>query len=1179
MQNSVAKKIFAVGVAASTVLMGLAPFAAHAVAHGAGTNVLLSDGITVAMVMPDGTRRSYTSGGAFLSYGFNSFATVVPATAEDMALTAGALIPPQDGKIFCATQTKGSDVAGECSLVTGGMKAAFTSEAVFKGLGFSFARGNSGDSSFLTKTSNVDNIISAHRPGVLIHFVNSSGHDTVYLVGPSGLLGVPDINTFQSWGYSFSDVIAANAADMALPLTTGVMAVRTLGQLSPTVCLSNCGSQVITGNVTVSLASDNPASGSIINGQAIADLGHFNFSGSGTVTTLKVHRIGVSSDTVLNNVYLYNGNTKITDAGSLSNGVVTFSNAGGLFTVNGSTVISVKADIISSATAGQTVGVSITGPSDITGVTVGGSFPVSGNLMTVAVVTDLATAAIGSITSASSQVQAGTMNVTLWSAPITVGTRKVWLKYVSFKQIGSAPNDALQNIKLLVDGVQVGSTASIDANNRVSFDLTGVPLSLMTGSRTVEIHGDVIKGSSRTFSFQIQTASDIVLVDSNYGVNLTMTGTIPAASTTSTISSGSVSVQNDATFTANQVVNNTAGVTFGQFTMKAYGEDIKVMSLQVVPTFAGNAQSTEGLNNVSVFVNGAQVGSSQNFIANSTPVFPGNGAIAGSASTGSLVFGSGNLFTIPAGTQVTVAFKGDVVLKSSGSTVTSITTAMYIPANQLQGNSSFTTTPAAATTYTPSTALTVVSSNTQFSSSKDFSFASQTLSPNTSNQKMGSFILQAGNAEPVRITNLNVALTNGAGNIPLTDYANLYVSDNTTPVNPAASQNFGVNFTMQPTTTHTVGVFMDIGNVATADLGSTTQVTLVVTGTGVNSGQAITATIVGQLITVNTATVTLPTVDDGAGAVSQLVLGGTTLNQGGSFKVISASGVSTIKELKFAVEAANGTTALSGAVTSVAVAGCPTTAPVLTSGSAFVAYLTGCSITVPSGTGGIDVQPNLTYNTVGTTGATTGTTARVALTYIKYNTGSGADVTNSTLNATSSPMVLVAAIPTVQKNAGSPQSSSGYVPDAASELLRFDVIPSTGGTIQLGKISFKAIYSGTFTSTNTLNLYDLTSDPGMNTSLGSVAFGGTSGVQKSITLSSNKSISGSGHTFVIKGDTATGGTWSAGNSIRIDLTAVNDTAEASGTDWQWNDNTVSASTYNNGYLLRNLTVTGGTQTK
>src|SRR5581483_8557971 len=139
MQNSVAKKFFAVGSAVAMTLSLVVPFAANAAAHAVGTNISTPDG-TVWMITSTGTRRAYTSAGAFLSYGFNSWSQVVPASAEDLALPADAsFIPPQDGTIFCATATKGSDVKGECSLVTAGTKAAFTSASVFTGLGFSFS--------------------------------------------------------------------------------------------------------------------------------------------------------------------------------------------------------------------------------------------------------------------------------------------------------------------------------------------------------------------------------------------------------------------------------------------------------------------------------------------------------------------------------------------------------------------------------------------------------------------------------------------------------------------------------------------------------------------------------------------------------------------------------------------------------------------------------------------------------------------------------------------------------------------------------------------------------------------------------------------------------------------------------------------------------------------------------
>ncbi len=195
-------------------------------AHSAGSVIKTSDG-TVWFITGDNMRRAFTSAGAFLSYGFLSWSQVVIANTGDLALPQGAFIAPRDGSLFCATAAKGTDVKGECALITGGQKASFTSEAVFKGLGFSFSRAQYGDSSFLSKTSNIASSTEAHRPGVL---VNNSG--TIQLVGQSSLMGIPSMAVFTSWGYSLSDVVAANTADKTIA-QQGVMTSRVAGQLNP----------------------------------------------------------------------------------------------------------------------------------------------------------------------------------------------------------------------------------------------------------------------------------------------------------------------------------------------------------------------------------------------------------------------------------------------------------------------------------------------------------------------------------------------------------------------------------------------------------------------------------------------------------------------------------------------------------------------------------------------------------------------------------------------------------------------------------------------------------------------------------------------------------------------------------------------------------------------------------
>ena len=201
-----------------------APVVPSAAVHALGTNIKDTSGTVFTITTENGVtvRRPYTSWGAFISYGFNSQASIVDANSGDLVLPIGSFIAPQDGSIICSD--RGAD-KGTCYFITQGQKAGFTSAAVFTGQGFAFKNTQNGDVSFLVTITPISSATARHLPGAL---VNNKG--TYQIVGNAGLLGFPSASVFSSWGYDFAKAVKVNTADTALA-QTGVVTGRIAGQI------------------------------------------------------------------------------------------------------------------------------------------------------------------------------------------------------------------------------------------------------------------------------------------------------------------------------------------------------------------------------------------------------------------------------------------------------------------------------------------------------------------------------------------------------------------------------------------------------------------------------------------------------------------------------------------------------------------------------------------------------------------------------------------------------------------------------------------------------------------------------------------------------------------------------------------------------------------------------------
>lgn len=222
LRNSLLAIIMAALIAPTTVSAKMAPPPPPTgSSHPIGTNVVMPDG-TVYRITAGPKRKAYASAEIFLSYKFNNWADVEPATSGDMALTIDTVMPPRDGSLW--------NYNGTVYIVSEGKaQQPFGSAEVFKGYGYSFSNvyteptdffGNGSLEIYPTMTSSE----LIHPDGTLIEH-----QGTYFIMNSHARLGVPSQAILESWGYWLNDAVEANSYDLATPVTA-VLGMRPFDQ-------------------------------------------------------------------------------------------------------------------------------------------------------------------------------------------------------------------------------------------------------------------------------------------------------------------------------------------------------------------------------------------------------------------------------------------------------------------------------------------------------------------------------------------------------------------------------------------------------------------------------------------------------------------------------------------------------------------------------------------------------------------------------------------------------------------------------------------------------------------------------------------------------------------------------------------------------------------------------------
>jgi hypothetical protein len=169
-------------------------------------------------LIKNGYRYGITFPGILYSYGFE-FKDAKLATAQDLALPLGSLLLPGNGSLVKSQKDP------TVYLISSSQRLGFTSASVFLSLGFKWSSVllvTNPELQALPQGSLLDNGKATHAPGL-----NILDHGTIYWLAPDHTRqAYPSLAVYNSWhrDNDFSQVVPANTADLALPMSGFVQA-------------------------------------------------------------------------------------------------------------------------------------------------------------------------------------------------------------------------------------------------------------------------------------------------------------------------------------------------------------------------------------------------------------------------------------------------------------------------------------------------------------------------------------------------------------------------------------------------------------------------------------------------------------------------------------------------------------------------------------------------------------------------------------------------------------------------------------------------------------------------------------------------------------------------------------------------------------------------------------------
>jgi hypothetical protein len=612
--------------------------------------------------------------------------------------------------------------------------------------------------------------------------VRTDGEQKVYYIG-NAVAGqgadrqwIPTLDAFNAGGFGWDSVYVINAAEG----NWYAMGANYNGAPTP----STSGGPVA-GLVTASLATDNPAGAVLASGSLYNPMLKLTFwapaTGGATISGLAVTKYGLVANTDVNGLSVWDASglrhgSVVSSLSSDNKATIGFGSDPITVPAGGSVTLTVKANLKSTATSG-TAYFGLASAADVNAnTTVGGAFPLVGNLFTLAdgqyslanVYVTMKTPGGNDASTDDGNVDVGDLQKEVADVQFSQvnSNEDIQVEQVVFYIEGDVTDAQLANWKLYDVAGNVLATVAKSVDRYATMNLTSPYVIPKGQNKTLTLKVDFVDGANRYMRVDIQNDYDMVIrgvstraaiqpKDSTGGTYADVTAETYGVNGFFKMRTGTISVSKATDSPSGNVTTGQTDALLAKFTVRPQGEDMELrrLTLQIVQANAVGGDDTTVVPNLTGNVSVRSADGALTYLtvaASDATVYSGK------------IIDLSTYLQLKSNVDSTLAVYGNIAsTATSSASYQAQVKNFYV---KRMSSIDYTTLQSA---YVPANVLTV--NTTDATVAKNSAVGAVTTPQGVAGVKIASFVVQGGTAEDARISsvrigeaagNLNTALTN-----------------------------------------------------------------------------------------------------------------------------------------------------------------------------------------------------------------------------------------------------------------------------------------------------------------------------------------------------------------------------------------------------------------------------------